>query len=201
MSHNMAIASMFGKPSTGLQNAIQQIHQSYVGTAVAATGILQQVQQKFHDLNFGTTAKIIDSMRAKNEVILQAEPMRLLVTLGDFQHANSKERRVIMATPVIREEYQAGNLRGYGDLYVNASPTGVGSSHYDYRAFTSGVVQTQTQEDGTTRSQASWYYESHKEEQDLSIAEKRNAAVLMTTAAWMIDETEYDLTSPENDLM
>lgn len=204
-AHNMAIASMFGKPSTAVQNAIQQTHNmlmSTIGNSGFGAQFLQQAQETFHDLNFGATAMQIDSMRSQHTTVFQQETIVATCTIGEIQNANAITRRVVMATPDVREAYQAGEISGYGDLYSNSSPTGIGATHYDYRVFTSGLVNHVRDDDGKiTSSEHSWYYESTKEDYAIGIQEKRAAHITMMNAAYLINNDDYDCTSVDNELL
>lgn len=203
-SHNMAIASMFGKPSQAVQAAIQQAQSSImatVGQNSIGAQLVQQAQQEFHDINFGATAMQIDSMRSQQETIFKQDTIYAACTIGEIQNANPITRRVVMATPNVREAYIDGHICGYGDLYVNSSPTGIGQSHYDYRVFTSGVVQHVMEDDEIVRSESAWHYETTKEEFLVGIQEKRAAAIVMANASYLLDNDDYDCTSVDNDLL
>lgn len=201
LPHNMAIASMFGRPSKALQNTIQSIHTHLAATPIGQTQFFQNAVSKFQEMNFGHTAKVIDSMRAKHETTMNQDAIRIISTIGEFQEASYNLRRIIMATPEVREEFHNGNICGYAGLYVDGSPTGIGASHYDYRVFTNGVVSHEVQEDGTTKSTIRSYVEPHKEDYNIDILQKRSAHVVMANARWLLENDDYDLTSPDNDML
>ncbi|CAH0448036.1 hypothetical protein SM033_00212 [Vibrio phage vB_VpaM_sm033] len=203
-SHNMAIASMFGKPSQAVQAAIQSAQQSIMATVGQNTigmQLVQQAQQEFHDINYGSTAMQIDSMRSQQDSMFKQDTIIAVCTIGEIQNANPITRRVVMATPDVREAYMDGHINGYAGLYVNSSPTGIGQSHYDYRVFTSGVVQHVMEGDEIVRSESSWHYESTKEEFLIGIQEKRAASIVMANAAYLINNDDYDCTSVDNELL
>lgn len=201
LPHNMAIASMFGRPSKALQQTIQTIHAGLATTAIGQTQLFQNAVNKFQDMNFGQTAKVIDSMRSKHESTMNQEAIRVISTIGEFQEASYNMRRIVMATPSVRQEFQAGNICGYAGLYIDASPTGIAESHYDYRVFTNGVVMHEEQEDGTVKSTIRSYVEPRKEEYTIDIMQKRAAAIVMANANYLLNNSDYDLTSPDNDML
>jgi hypothetical protein len=200
-AHNMAIMSMFNRTSTGVQQMFNNIYQSVAGTAIGQSQFFQQAQSTYQDLQHGATARAVQAMRAQNEVIFEVDKISALGYIDHIQQAEMTMRRVVMCTPVVREMYGNGECHGYGDLYINSSPTGIGSTHYDYRQFNNGVVQTTVDDDGVTTSGFKIWHEAVSDERQYSIHDKRDFKITQQSVIEMMEDSEFDPTHPDNELL
>lgn len=197
---NMAIMSTFGKQTS----AVQQMFGNFYETAkqtIGNTAFFQEAVQTYEDINFGETARTIDKMRSEFSTVLDVDNIRVIRTVPEMQQADSKMRRVIMAAPAVRESFNNGYIAGYGELYGNASPQGVGVHHFDYRWLTNGLGIVTVDEETQTKEVVFRTFFERIQEEKLSIFEKHDAWITMEHAQALLEEQEYDFTSPDNALL
>lgn len=73
--------------------------------------------------------------------IFQADVVRNVHSLTDFQIATPVMQRWIMANPMVRDLYHAQRCDGYSDSYVDNAPGVKGEQHSDYRQAMNGMAQ------------------------------------------------------------
>lgn len=110
-----------------------------------------------------------DLMRQKIGHIFDLNMIRKVNTVDTIRSAPDIMRRWVMAEPTIRDRYQSGAASGYDRDFVNLYPhEKSGTSHYDYRRVTNGVVQID--DDGNGFSEQ--YHEIVPEEDILTITQQ-----------------------------
>ena len=122
-----------------------------------------------------------------------ADIIRTLQTIGDFQQAGSVMQRWVMAEPVTRARWQSGACEGYAESYVDIEPGALGKDHYDWRRVNDGIID----DSGSDWEATTYFDELLDENDDLDIVQK--AYILRT---WDILKQgmkgKDDYTSPLN---
>lgn len=201
-SANQAISSLFGRTTRGVQEYIQNIYTNVQETFGSSLGnFIQGARAQFEEVQFGETARYIQSMRAKTGSVFNTDVIEVKAYIEDMQQATGTMRRVVMCAPGVRELQMAGDIHAYGEDYVDSSPTGIGKYHYDYRNFTNTVAIHNGEEGEDSSTVIRNVFESYQEEVMYSVHDRSAFLRTIESANKLVEDSVYDMTSQDNDLI
>jgi len=199
---DVGIASLFGRPSQALQARINQGVQAFLErTSPYCSDLAASVAHRFHEYTHGDFARRVNSVRGYINQSFKSDGIRYLSNVEELQNAPASMRHYVMAHPGMRELYQQNCIEGYGDAYRDASPTGIGRTHYDYRVITNGVVQAEEMDDGETRMIARRYYEAVVPEYTPTLSDKAAVQITYDVLTRHLRDSLLDPSSENNALI
>ncbi len=132
---------LLSQPTNVQQSFQNQLHQFSNTLTDAGAQFFHQVSQVSDAIANSQAVRYAKAAVRKVGTAWQENEIRLLMNIGELQHAPPVQIRYIMADPVIREAYQEQRIEGYGDKYQDLFPNDIGEKHYDYRRVMNGVTQ------------------------------------------------------------
>lgn len=199
---NVGIASLFGRPSQALQARINQGVQDFLArTTPYCSNLAASVADRFHNYTQGDFARRVNSVRGYINQNFKSDSVRYLTDVEDIQNAPAAMRHYVMAHPGMRSLYQENRIEGYGEHYVDASPTGVGRTHYDYRVITNGVAQLEETENGENRMVARRFFEAVKPDYTPNISDKSAVQLTYQVLSSHLRDSLLDPSSENNALI
>lgn len=168
-------ALVYGRPHPGTLNFLQQ---QFETTSNRLTQFGQQFMDGAYELwDRLSSSRAVEAMRQAARAVSsvwQADEIRPLMSLGDFQYAPMSMQRFIMAEPTVRQMYHDQTIDGYSDTYIDMYPNSIGEDHYDYRRAMDGfVVVNESDEDDESEWTATTYFDDLVEgDQDLLLSEQ-----------------------------
>lgn len=135
------------------------------------------------------------ALASKARTMFDADDVRTLSSIDQFQQAKSTMRRWIMAYPGLRTLYHQQRVEGYGDSYVDMEPDRIGAQHYDYRRATDGLVEVDEVGDWSSTT----YFEDLRDgDRDLTLTEQVDIALTWEMAERHLAQRCGDPTSQDN---
>lgn len=129
---------------------------------------VQQLHQQFSGSDAMRQARAVLKMV---QGVFQANEIRPLWDVGEFQAVGSVMQRWIMAEPTYRARYHNQLCDGFSDTYRDVEPGVVGRDHYDWRRANDGLMQD-VKED-SDQPLLTWYLDPLKEgDRHLELDEK-----------------------------
>lgn len=149
-------AAIYGRPHENTLNFLQQQVEGFsVGLTDAGQRFMAGARDVYERLSGSHAMRMMRAAGNRIKSMWQADEIRQLTTIAEFQHAPLKMQRWIMAEPTVRRAFHQQRCDGYSDSYVDMHPGDIGEAHYDHRRAMHGwVVET---EDGDWK--ATSYYE------------------------------------------
>lgn len=122
-------------------NQIQQAKQA-LGSTFGEFGnrFLNRAEELYDRFNNSRSMELARAALNQVRGIFQADVVRDLRTLSEFQIATPVMQRWVMTNPMVREMYHSQQCDGYSDTYVDTQPGMIGENHYDYRRVRNGIV-------------------------------------------------------------
>lgn len=140
----------FSASISGIQNPInRQYFQQQVSQAEALIGssfgefgqrFVQGAKDLYERFNGDRAMEIARAALNQVRGIFQADIVRTISDITQFQIATPVMQRWIMANPAMRALYHDQRCDGYSDSYVDREPTKIGEDHYDWRRVMNGAV-------------------------------------------------------------
>lgn len=155
----------FAATICGIQNPInrqyfeQQINQarSIIGDTFGDFGkrFVNGAQDLYDRFNSDRALELAKAALNQVKGLFQADIIRSISDITQFQIATPVMQRWIMANPMVRELYHEQKVDGYSDTYVDKDPGKVGKDHYDWRRVDNGMVHV---------ADEGWYADQYAEE-------------------------------------
>lgn len=189
---------LFGQPTQSTVNFFEQVKERISQKAHVFKDDFIQTSNEIFDSVY--SARALELTRAainKAGALFDADIIKQLHTLSEFQVAKPTMIRNIMANPLVREKFIDGRCEGYGkDLYFDNQPGVVGENHYDYRRIMDGVVR---HDEETGETFVRHYTEELREgDEPLSAGQKFDILKSWTNVEYLMSLAAKDPTSPWN---
>lgn len=139
---NLAFKSlMYGEsnPRT-LQYLNEQMHRATQTLTSSGQQFMDWGRSLFEHLESSETTRAIRAAGRALRSLWDTDEIRPFREIGQFQFAQSKMQRWIMAEPTVRSYFDQQRVDGYSDQYVDLFPKVSGADHYDWRRVMDGVV-------------------------------------------------------------
>ena len=189
---------LFGQPTQSTVNFFEQVKERISQKAhVFKEDFIQTSNEIFDSVYSARALELTRAAINKAGALFDADIIKQLHTLSEFQVAKPTMIRNIMANPLVREKFIDGRCEGYGkDLYFDRQPGVVGENHYDYRRIMDGVVQ-HNEETGETFVRH-YTEELHEGDEPLSAGQKFDILKSWTNVEYLMSLAAKDPTSPWN---
>ena len=188
---------LFGQPNQTTVNFFEQVKDRIQQKAgIFKDEFIQTSNQIFDSVYSARALELTRAAINKAGALFDADIIKQLHTLSEFQVAKPTMARFIMANPMVRERFIDGRCEGYGESYFDYQPGIVGENHYDYRQVMDGVVQ---QCPDTGDAFYKWYCEELREgDEQLSAGQKLDILKSWTNVEHLMSLAAKDPTSPWN---
>lgn len=143
-----------------LANQFENIGQSLND---AGRAFFQGVQNVFQAANSSEAMRRARLAMQKVKNVFEADIVKSMFELNEFQAAQTVMQRWMMANPTIRALYQQQRCDGYSETYKDMFPSAIGEDHYDYRRVMHGIVQDDPEHDWKVSFYLDEIYEGDRE--------------------------------------
>jgi hypothetical protein len=152
-----------------LRNQVASLGQ-FTGSASQAW--LDSVQQSYQQ--FASDDAMRHARAALRQVsgYMQADGIRRLNTMEEFQQAPVKMQRYLISHPEVRRLYLAQRIDGWSDTYADVQPGAIGEDHYDYRRVNQGMLKETPDDDESEWVSSTWIEELRPEDRELKMVEQ-----------------------------
>lgn len=163
-------ALAFGEKSQAslnfLHNQMMMLPQLVNATGAA---FVKQGIELYEKFNGAEALRAVKAAVRTVQHLLDADVVRVLNSISDFQQAKHQMQRWVMACPEVREFYHRGGCDGYSDTYINLHPGLVGIDHNDWRIVNTGIIG---EEDDSGEYSYTIYGTDNEDDTVLTIIEK-----------------------------
>ncbi|QAX96047.1 hypothetical protein [Vibrio phage vB_VmeM-Yong XC32] len=200
---DVAMQSLFGRPSQALQNKIREnVHNFVQSTQGYAASIAERVQQRYQEFTTGEFARRINQVRGMvNQHFKQEADICRLETMEDLQHCPEGMRHYVMAHPALNKLYREGRIDGYDGAYVNPSPTLAFGRSFEYRTITNGILMEEYDEDDNEILVSRTTVEAAEMDYAPTFNDKIAVAHTYNTVTHFLKDSLLDPTSQYNELI
>lgn len=179
------VARFIGEQAGQLSSSISQ----------AGRGFMDYVGGMVDRVSRSEIGQRIQALASKAGTLFDSDNIRPLETLEEFQHAQSKMRRWIMANPTLRGLYHQQRIEGYGPSYEDLEPDRIGVGHYDYHRVMDGVVEI---DDNGDWSSTTFFDELRDGDRHLELSEQVAISLTWEMAEYHLARKCGDMTSQQN---
>lgn len=177
-----------------------QFNQSSANLTEGGRRFYEQARNAVEQAVRSSGMRLAQAATRKIRSLWDADCVRVLKDVGDFQYAPLRMQRYIMAEPTIRALYQKQQCDGYSDTYIDLHPGVIGADHYDYRRVMDGVVvYSEPDESGETSWSSTTYLDDLiEDDNDLAFEEQNDILESWENSRELSKKTKDDLTSVYN---
>lgn len=135
-------ALVYGQPHP---NTLRFIEQNIRHVTETTTGIAQEFFQRsaqaFEYFHGHEAMRRARAVLTQVSAVFSPDIVMALDSVAQFQSAQARMRRYIMADVEIRTMFNDQRIEGYDKRYFNAEPESIGFTHRDYQRVNNGLVE------------------------------------------------------------
>lgn len=131
---------LFGAPDQRSVDIIKDRLREF-GSRIADTAreSYTRAMETFERYNGETAMRRARELSRRAAHIVKQDVIREMRSIADFQSAQPRMIRELMAEPTLRRMYQRQECEGYSGSYIDMFPGDIGHDHYDYQRVMDGV--------------------------------------------------------------